>query len=188
MTINIPTGYAQATINYSGPTVTGKAATVLGFSLGEEGTLEGLCTAIEAAYNTNLAPWLHTAFTVTSVRAIDNVNVHEKSMSIDGIRTGDLAPPNVALLTKKTTALRGRKFRGRNYWPGLMKDDNIEDDGTLIGGYVNQLNDAFAGFNGDLNMLGYFPVILHNDAEVPPTPVTGGGVESRVATQRRRLR
>lgn len=188
MTINIPVGFAQATINYAGPTVTGKAATVLGFSLGEEGTLQGLCNGIEAAYNVNLAPYLHTAFTVTSVRAVDNENVHEKAVNIQGQMTGDLAPPNASLLVKKTSALRGRKFRGRNYWPGLMKDQNVLDDGTLIAGYVADMADAFDGFNTDLFTLGYFSVILHNDPETVPTPVTGGGVESRIATQRRRLR
>ena len=188
VTINIPTGYAQATLTYSGPTVSGKAATVLGFSLGEEGTLTGLVDGLEAAFIAHLSAIQHDSFTLTNIRAVDNENVHEKSVSIEGNASSDLAPPNVALLIKKTSNLRGRQHRGRNYWPGFLFDGYIRDDGTISPVEVAGLDTAFSDFNDELVGLGYFPTILHNDPGTTPTAVTGGGIESRVATQRRRLR
>lgn len=188
MTVNIPTGNAQVTLTYSGPTVSGQAATVLGFGLGEEGTLPGLVNAVEAAFIAHLSDYQHVAFTLVNIRAIDNTNVYEKAVTIGGNVTGDLAPPNTSVLIKKTSDLRGRAFRGRNYWPGFLLDSNIYDDGTINPAWLEVLQDQFNLFGEELIGIGYFPRILHNDAVLDPTPVTGGGVENRVATQRRRLR
>lgn len=188
MTVNIPTGYAQITIGYSGPTVSGKAATVLGYSLGEEGTLEGLVDIVEASFIAHLSAYLHDSFTVTNLRAVDNEHVAEKSVAIEGGRSGSNAVPNTALLVKKTTNLRGRQFRGRNYWPGFLSDEIVADDGTISPTFVETMDEQFLEFNTELTTNGYFPAILHNDEATPPTAITGGGVELRAATQRRRLR
>lgn len=97
------------------------------------------------------------------------------------------APPNVATLIRKVTALGGRRGRGRMFWP-CIEESNIDHAGripTLDRAAKQAVVDSFFE---DVETFGRQLVLLHDTAAVPPTPITSLVVDERVATQRDRLR
>lgn len=188
MTITIPTGYCQATINYEGDWfASGKGATVLGFNLGTN-NLSDVGETLKTQFNTVLAADLYNGITVTTIRVVDAIDGHDTVANITG-GTGDAqVPPNVSLLVRKTAIGRGRMNQGRNYWPGLLAKSDLGDNGTLTTPTRNSLQDKFDEFYLNVVEDGLGWVILHNDSEASPADVTGLVVEAKAATQRRRLR
>jgi hypothetical protein len=89
---------------------------------------------------------------------------------------------------KKVTELAGRANRGRFYFPGLLDDADVEDDGTVNPSTVTAFQGVMDNFVDDLATSGLPMAILHRDGAATPTIVTGLQVESQVATQRRRNR
>lgn len=99
-------------------------------------------------------------------------------------------PPNCCILVKKTSAVGGRANQGRMYVPaGYMAEGDVDEGGNISGA-------AFSGWTGNntaflsavqggtfMNELG----ILHELVPSAPTTVTSLVVQSKIATQRRRL-
>lgn len=122
------------------------------------------------------------------------VNISDET-PVAGTIASDTVPQNTATLVRKRTDLGGRRGRGRLYLPGVPETE-VNAVGTLTPAYVSAHQAAFddwhtyltAGVGARL----YPPVILHRSegigTEPPPTPIARFAVESRVATQRRRLR
>lgn len=109
------------------------------------------------------------------------------SLSGDG-GSGEGESPNVAWLVRKGTLLGGRKGRGRTYFPGVTAASTAEGgvvsegDGTLRLG----LEGFWPGVTGVVGSItGLY--ILHS-TEIAPTEVLSWSMDTRVATQRRRLR
>lgn len=102
---------------------------------------------------------------------------------------GNQLAPNTAVLVQKITALGGRAGRGRLYWPAAT-EAGTGSDGVLTAGSVAVLQTAFSAFFTALQSTDLEPVLLHGEGSpiVLPTPLTAFTVQSRVATQRRRLR
>nr|CRY96835.1 hypothetical protein [uncultured prokaryote] len=108
---------------------------------------------------------------------------------------GDCVPQNTAMLIRKRTDLAGRRGRGRMYLPGVP-ETLVSAVGTLTPAYVEDLQDAFDAWYIELTSASgnrfYPPVVLHRSegigTEPEPTPIATFVVESKVATQRRRLR
>jgi len=105
--------------------------------------------------------------------------------------TGKLMP-NTAVLVKKTTLDGGRKGRGRFYVPafGSIAGD-LDSAGNITGTAPASLQTAFSAFKDDIEgdvTIGPAPwVLLHSDSTTP-SPIVDLVVESKIATQRRRLR
>lgn len=112
------------------------------------------------------------------------------AINVVGTITGAPTSPNEAVLVKKSGALAGRHGQGRNYWYGMVTDDDVDGGGTIDSGALTGIQTACTTLNSQLvvaPLLGMF--ILHQDDYVgTPTSVFGYTVQSRMATQRRRLR
>lgn len=114
--------------------------------------------------------------------------------STTAVRVGDLSagslPQNNAYLVQKRTALGGRSNRGRLYQPGVFQDV-VDDSGLLTGAFqasqqtaINSWLTAIQGITGVEDA-----VVLHSEGDIdPPTVITSLRLDSRIATQRRRLR
>lgn len=187
--VYIPFGYAQVTLEFTGPTRSGGAATVLGINTGDSSDLNLAAERVAQAFFSELRSIMHQAFRLVEVRAVDTASAGTYiETNGQGQRTGDLAPPNTSVLVSKGTVLRGRAFRGRSYWPGLLNDGDVYDDGSLSPGAISSIQGHMDDFWEALaDPEGITQVILHG-SEVEPTPVTTYGVSARAATQRRRLR
>jgi hypothetical protein len=108
-------------------------------------------------------------------------------------------PPNVALLIKKTTGLGGKRNRGRSYFPFILADASVNENGTITPLTVAAYQVAATAFlgvlNGDLTPMGIEnrtfnqPLPPHHVTHISRSvaDVTSYGVEPLVATQRRRL-
>jgi len=102
------------------------------------------------------------------------------------------APNNVATILRKSTALGGRRNRGRMFIPNPIEGE-VSSAGVYTGGAIISWNSAAGailpggsihtafGFLGDA-------VVLHDTGSQTPAVVTNLTCQSRVGTQRRRLR
>lgn len=106
---------------------------------------------------------------------------------IPEIKSGNTEPPQVSLLVRKVTGARGRRNRGRQYWPMLLGDESTAGTGEILPTARDGFQTGFDAFFDALTELGIPPVILHNDGSTP-TAMTNYLVEAKIATQRRRLR
>lgn len=187
--VSIPAGFVQVTMSYTGPTNSGEAATVLGFTDGGGVDLAVISQEMNAAWGGNVMPLMHDSFTFTGSRVISATAEGVAAYGGEaGNRTGALAPPNTTCLVRKQSNLRGRENRGRMYLPGMLLDDDIFDDGTINISIVTSITTAIDAALTELAAAnGYAQVILHGGASAP-TIVDSISTENRVATQRRRLR
>lgn len=108
-------------------------------------------------------------------------------------------PPNCALLVKKTTGFGGRHNRGRTYFPFLLDESHVAENGTIDNAELSAFNALMATFLAQLSTDGMKMVIAERifDLPHPPhhvtqivttgNPVTSYVCEPLVATQRRRL-
>jgi hypothetical protein len=103
-----------------------------------------------------------------------------------GGQAGDSAPPNVAYLVEKRTALGGRSGRGRMYLPGV-NEGRVNDNGTIVSASRTAIQTAIDAWFTALDNGGVAMYILHN-ASSDATIVTSLDVDPVAATQRRRLR
>lgn len=108
-------------------------------------------------------------------------------MSIGGSSAAAAVAPNTAFLLKKQTAQGGRKHRGRMFLPGVA--ETVVDQGGLVTPVeVTAISTDCAALLTALTANQVPMVLLHNDIGTPPTVVTSLFCDSKVATQRRRLR
>ena len=101
-------------------------------------------------------------------------------------------PQNTATLIRKTTAVGGRRGRGRMFIPGIA-ESVVNNQGVLTTAAVDQFNVSAAllrvpsAFTGDANVVDG-GVLFHESAPTTPTAITALIVQTTCATQRRRLR
>ena len=134
---------------------------------------------------------LSASITMTSISyrlgsAAADDPVVERAVDFVGLAGGEMTPVNVAFLVKKTTALGGRRFRGRNYLPGVA-EGVTSDDGSVDTDVVNGINVNIQGMRTDMTGEGIELALLHQSAPWNPTLVVTAVCEAKVATQRKRL-
>lgn len=187
MSYYVPTGFARVQIDLAPAGARGSTPT-FGFGASCAVGVE-LADAIEGWINTEYALRLGNNWAITGIRCYDNTNVLNRPLSISGPVSSAQMPPNIAALCSLSTVLRGRKNRGRIYFPGVLMDSDVNDDGSIQGTkvdglqtMVDELRDALqsVGSGGDLT-------VLHTE-ELAPTDVIEARVQGVAATQRRRLR
>lgn len=99
------------------------------------------------------------------------------------------APQNCAYLLKKITGTGGRTGRGRMYVPGVS-EEVVSATGVVTGSTVTAWNTAAAAYLTALNGIAGVDhaVLLHSQIGDLPMEITTIVCDSRIATQRRRLR
>lgn len=97
--------------------------------------------------------------------------------------------PQVCYLISKKTALGGRKHRGRMYMPGVA-ESNVDSGGFILTAEVTFFQDKVDDFLTAMTAANLVPCLLHGeaDAAMAPDTITQFIVQSKAATQRRRLR
>lgn len=128
-----------------------------------------------------------------------------ESANVPGTQNVTSMPPNVSFLVHKNTADGGRRGRGRAFIPGVP-EASVDDSGVVAGAVITAISSALTSFRTTLEASD-LPLFLEHDRSytwiidggqprrVPsgpaapvPTPITTLSLDSRVATQRRRLR
>lgn len=113
---------------------------------------------------------------------------------IDSIGTSVSAmlPSNCAILIRKVTALGGRENRGRMFLPaGYLAEGSVDQNGVIAGATVTSMQAQMNAFQAAVIGSPLFDntVVLHGTASASaPTVITDLTVQSKIATQRRRMR
>lgn len=118
--------------------------------------------------------------------------VRDLAVNVVGGETDPCAPYSVAYLVKKTTVMPGRRHQGRMYLPGVAETD-VDSAGILAPALFTSLQTVLTAFLAEFGARNFAPMILHTSdenglPEAVPTFVSGLSLDSRVATQRNRLR
>jgi hypothetical protein len=183
----IPTGYAQVSVHYD---------------FEAHGTDDGRVVfgILAAAYNQGLAEIMFSswrdsfdvvtatdvAFTFAEIRTSTDLVFVSTSPAAGGTVGGGSVPPNSAYLLKKTTALGGRKHRGRSYIPGVPREW-VDGSGAISTTHQTLVNNAALAFLDFIAAADTSMQLLHTGTELPDE-VTAWTCSQLLATQRRRLR
>jgi hypothetical protein len=109
------------------------------------------------------------------------------------------APPQIAMVVRKTSSLVGRRNRGRFYVPAMLTDSAIDDAGVLIPATVTSMQALFNTFltglaapatalEAQLALAIVHTPPKNGTATPPPNRVQSLAVQALTATQRRRIR
>jgi hypothetical protein len=113
------------------------------------------------------------------------------STTAAGGKAGSSTPANVCALFRKTTAVGGRRGRGRMFLPWCLVVADVDEAGKIqVVGTRNALNAAAVVFLAQLVISPGQMVVLHGPGKTPviaPSPVSLMKVDLVIGTQRRRL-
>lgn len=203
MALIIPPGYLHAVYEFTRTGDPETMVTTMGHEIDATSGASGADSADDlfTAFANEIMPTLSSQTTLTGVTTYVGQDggtplVYTSSaVAVAGSATNTLLPQNCALLVRKRTDAAGRRGRGRMYIPEVA-ELAVDDLGVLTGSYQSAVQGFFdawlAYLTGGVGARLYPPVILHRSegigAEPLPTPVQALVLDSRIATQRRRLR
>lgn len=187
----IPAGYAQATHIFRGTTLPLGAVVTYGVDMqGFGGTLEDAADALYLAFQANVMQNVVQTVRHANLLLKEGPNATGPSVEISGEGSGSVngasEVPSAAFLCRKLTNAGGRQARGRFYLPGCPAE-SVNSDGALADTIANAVTADLSAFLGAMNGADLPMVLLHGNA-MAPTDVTSMVCDTRVATQRRRLR
>lgn len=102
-----------------------------------------------------------------------------------GAQGANQAPPQVAMLVRKTVTGVTTRLMGRMFWPGVS-EGNVDSAGVLGPSAVTDFQNAFNDFQTALAFFNVEPCVFNETSD--ERIVDGLDVQVRVATQRDRLR
>lgn len=191
----IPSGHAQANIRFDGTGLPRVAEITLGLDLD---LFSG--TPFEAAEQVALTFLATDAkqFISNELRMLEvevkfgpNATGPSAVAPVGNAMTGPSAgaTPNVAWLVRKVTGFGGRTGRGRMYIPGVP-EAQVLTNGAVAPTYAGLFSAELEEWRLGMASAGLIPSLLHAPGSpiTTPMPITEFVVDSRVATQRRRLR
>lgn len=154
--------------------------------VGTDNLLDAIITAVDDGVSSD--------YTVGPGHAIwgasgGDIRIDGSTTPNTGVAAAGALPPNCAVLVRKLTAAGGRRGRGRLYMPGLP-DSLCNAIGTITAGTVTSLQGDFDSVQTQLLAISGVEdlVLFHDTAPFDPTPITEFVVQTKIATQRRRLR
>lgn len=201
----IPVSFAQVMFRFS---LVGDAEE-MGFTIGVASGTGNLAADVISAVEDVEAAWkgvfantgaqLLTAYTYRGVTATGNASDAgifpiEVPRNVAGTGSGNPPPQNVTVLVKKRTSLGGRRHRGRlNAPPFNLDEGSVAANGDLSTSYQSGQQTGYDAWFTAVDATPSSIVILHRQetgGPVPPGPtaIIGFTVQTKVATQRRRLR
>lgn len=189
--MTIPVGYGQGTVFFGGAASPLGAAVTFGFR-NDTGFSASSCASliVNSWTSSTIMANLSSSCATTKVRAKlgpDNIGPFaEQAMSIGGSGAATVVSPNVSFLCRKFTDMGGRQGRGRFYLPGPVEAD-VDAAGLVAPAAVTNLNTDLAAFLVAMDAADVPLYLLHDDL-LAPTRIIGLTCDTKVATQRRRLR
>lgn len=198
----IPDGYAQAVWVMALTGDSEPMVTTCGLDItGVLSSYPALCNHLLNNFGNTIMAQVYSQYTVERVDLYvgqasgPNVVYASTDPAIPGEQSLTSLPQNCAVLIRKPTGTPGRRGRGRFYIPGIP-EASVSQIGDINSGPLDGWQDSADAFYSELATPSVFdpapPVILHHSegigTEPAPTPITSFQVETRIATQRRRLR
>lgn len=200
MATNIPEGFGLVAVRFDSDHGTGPFIVTGGIELVDGFTLTDMANKIMQAYIDQYVPNMFSVITLTrvsiTVDAGDGTlgSVDSTLSPVAGGSSGSAANLSQAVLVNKTSATLGRHGRGRNFWPGLLGQDDINIDGNMEASLqlfyqemLENLGIALAT-EADPYPFSITSVLLHSDASLAPSVLTGGTISKKVGILRKRIR
>jgi hypothetical protein len=164
---------------------TGTAVTIIGLG-NAPSDLTTVAGPLVTAYIDNLQAEQSSDVNLVQVDVLDDITRIEAPTAHAGMRSGELENVNDGIIVKMSSSLRGRKNRGRNFWPGFVNSGDV-DPGGFLTTRAGGLTTDFINFYTEIGTTdGWGPVILHKDGSAP-TPVDEIAVQDKIGSQRRRI-
>jgi hypothetical protein len=193
MPLIIPPGYAQLTVKFHAGSTGRACVSVFGVAVATPPTITDL-----NAFSTSLSAYyrgqIKSPGTYDGIRALigqdggDPVELNSVAGAGAGTTNVEMVPPQVMVLLRKTTALAGRRNRGRTFWPDLQ-ETHVTSAGALSSTMLTSLtttaSDILSLFSAGTVFDGM--VLLHATGDTDPTPVTAYTPDPMVATLRPRF-
>jgi hypothetical protein len=188
----IPIGFGEATIRILLTGDPEEMNCVFGFEVSSPPFTQSDANDISTAVATFIKPMLATTATYVGLDiriGSDGAPLLFSTVTGSGAGTSSSAvlPQNCAWLMRKNTGLGGRANKGRMFVPGVP-EAAVDNAGVIVSGNVTTVNTAAATFLTTLSGLGNEMVLLHSDDLNDPDTVITFICDTRIATQRRRLR
>jgi len=190
MTPHIPSGSAFVSLEIVADFDSEPMFNTWGLNVSGGGISESIANNILTVMTGSLDKFLTTAYSWTRVRLETATTfVDSTGPAIPGINAQNALTQNTATLISKNTGLKGRENKGRVFVPGL-EEDAADDGGVLLPATQTVLQTAIETWSASVLAIMDVDafVILHAGVSPIPTPISSVKVESKVATQRRRLR
>jgi len=187
MPVNIPDGYFQVSVIANVDGAAGQVINVFGVRDTTDQGAQACADSVESHWMDDFGDFFSTIYHCERIHVSSEPPgpVADKFSGDDGTVSGDPAPLNVAALAKKVTGFSGKRNRGRIYFGAVPL--TYVDNQDLSSAGVTQLQAGCDALRLGLEADDFPMVILHSNNAVPSL-VTDLIVESRLATQRGRLR
>jgi len=190
----IPSGYAQINWQFTGTSLPFGADVTLGVDISSyAGTATDAAGDAHQAWVDNIIPRQVNTVTLSNTHVKFGPNstgpAGDAGTPTAGSGSNPGISPQVSALVHKTTLFGGHPGRGRMFVPGLSESD-VNNAGTVDSGALGAWQTSVDGLLSDLGTALLIPVLLHGVGSPLSTPstITDFTVDSKVATQRRRLR
>nr|CRY97706.1 hypothetical protein [uncultured prokaryote] len=203
MPLNVPPGFAIATINVVGPIGTPNFATTIGVTMSDGfGSLVDLANTVHLAYTVEFSDIMSSQLSCTGVSLFltgDNGNgsIESDNVPVQGSNSAATAMIGMAAIAQKRTTRLGRTGRGRMFLPGVIKETEVDESGRIVAAALTKIetraDDFLANLNAENSARVAFdtpagPVLLHSSASIDPTPITNFSVNPIVGLMRSRIR
>lgn len=190
--MNIPPGFSQVNLKFTGTSVPRGAQLTFGVdNTADANTPAALAALVVTAYAGSLQAVANDTLGLTGVRVKNGPNdtgpESTIGASVYGAQSASAESPQVALLVNKVTSLGGRANRGRWFLPAV-RESYVDGSGIVDAGGGAAIQTKLNAFLAALVTADIPMVILHNNEELTPTPVTGLSLQNLASSQRRRLR
>lgn len=189
------------TIRVEDPQFTDGYALVTGGLTGVDSISPALAQSLFNGYADAWASSMWSSSVITECQVYNETQAATYTGSVvgTGVGVGNMAV-NCALLIEKAASGRGRRNRGRNFLPSLLFEGTTFGDGSLDAGFVDAMESNLADWFVDVIDAGVAMAIPQGEQKprkdgspgsppiIPWPQVETVAVDSKIATQRRRLR
>lgn len=181
-------GHAQTTLKFSQLGSDHYAYCVIGHQNPDDHTAEYIVENTVQDWAESLAAFQSVDWSLVEAKTLTaEGGFFIDNETVPGGAPATTVPPNTSFLLKKVTFISGRSEQGRMYMPGVW-EAVVSGTGVVDATIRDDLTTAANAFLGKLTADGIDMAILHTNEFNPPTRVVELNCDSRVATQRRRLR
>jgi hypothetical protein len=196
MGVHIYPGFAMITLQWRVTLGSHVQQATWGINPAEDATPSQMAADLDEAWGlafpvsilSNKYTWLETKAAWVPTGEVDPI-IAFAGDQIVGTFLGAAASPNVSGLIKKRTGAGGRTGQGRSYLtPGYIEEGNIDESGTLNPTTRTSLQAKCDSFFTHVADAGHALVLFHESQAILPRVILSLEMDSRVATQRRRLR
>jgi hypothetical protein len=198
MASNIPAGFAEAALVFTGSLGTAPYITTIGVSLlgvdpadyqeAANGIFDAWAASMLEVQDDDLV--LQRVDLAIGAGTGPSGSVSSSSQPAPATNTGTFGPIAMSAVVQKLSADFGRRGKGRSFVPGSVTEDNVNQSGRITSALAEfvsfQYNEFLVSLASASVGMATAPVILHADGSTP-SPITGARTSPLVGWIRGRI-